>query len=242
MNDSYSFDEGMSATDGGVKELPELVEKTRRRTNALGVSARSFSTIMTKAFTDATVGGKQFDDVLKSMGLKLSGMAVSQAFKPLASGLTKAFTGILGDIFGTDLFPKGGGGKSPRGEDGEGGGGCCCNRQPTIGGGCFGTSTPPFIPPIWKNLFPFASGGVIGAPTYFPMSGGLGLAGEAGPEAIVPLSRGPGGRLGVAMAGGSPLSNITVQIMTPDAASFRRSESYLTGQIARAVLRGQRSL
>jgi phage-related minor tail protein len=88
---------------------------------------------------------------------------------------------------------------------------------------------------------PFAAGGVIGTPTYFPLqSGGLGLAGEAGPEAILPLARGPDGRLGVASATPAP-AHITVQIATPDAESFRRSEAYLTGQIARAVARGQRS-
>jgi phage-related minor tail protein len=88
---------------------------------------------------------------------------------------------------------------------------------------------------------PFASGGVIGAPSYFPMmDGGVGLAGEAGPEAIMPLTRGPDGRLGVSGSGGG--SSITVQIATPDLDSFRRSESYVTGQIARAVARGQRSL
>lgn len=90
---------------------------------------------------------------------------------------------------------------------------------------------------------PFAAGGVIGTPSYFPLlSGGMGLAGEAGPEAIVPLSRGADGSLGVSMNGGGPAANVTVQISTPDAASFRRSEAYLTGQIARAVARGQRSL
>jgi phage-related minor tail protein len=89
---------------------------------------------------------------------------------------------------------------------------------------------------------PFAAGGVIGAPTYFPLSpGGLGLAGEAGPEAIMPLARGPDGRLGVATSGAVG-ANVTVQIVTPDPGSFRRSEAYLTGQIARAVARGQRSL
>jgi hypothetical protein len=41
------------------------------------------------------------------------------------------------------------------------------------------------------------------------------------------------------MAGASA-PTITVQIATPDAASFRRSEAYVTGQIARAVARGQR--
>src|SRR3954467_2961103 len=87
---------------------------------------------------------------------------------------------------------------------------------------------------------PFAAGGVIGTPSYFPlMNGGGGLAGEAGPEASMPLKRGPDGRLGVAGGGGN---SITVQIATPDLESFRRSESYITGQIARAVARGQRSL
>jgi hypothetical protein len=33
-----------------------------------------------------------------------------------------------------------------------------------------------------------------------------------------------------------------VNIATPDAESFRRSEVYVTGQIARAVARGQRGL
>jgi phage-related minor tail protein len=34
-----------------------------------------------------------------------------------------------------------------------------------------------------RHVIPFATGGVIGAPAYFPLSpGGLGLAGEAGPE------------------------------------------------------------
>lgn len=92
------------------------------------------------------------------------------------------------------------------------------------------------------TITPFASGGVIGAPSYFPMSGGLGLAGEAGPEAIMPLSRGPDGRLGIAGGGMNAPASITVQIATPDADSFRRSEAYVTGQIARAVARGQRGL
>jgi hypothetical protein len=35
---------------------------------------------------------------------------------------------------------------------------------------------------------------------------------------------------------------VTVNISTPDAASFGRSEAYLTGTIARAVSRGERSL
>src|SRR3954469_4126731 len=88
---------------------------------------------------------------------------------------------------------------------------------------------------------PFAKGGVIAAPSFFPLGGSrVGLAGEAGPEAIMPLARGPDGRLGVAASGAA--SNVTINIATPDADSFRRSETYLTGLIARAVARGQRGL
>jgi phage-related minor tail protein len=58
----------------------------------------------------------------------------------------------------------------------------------------------------------------------------------------MPLARGADGRLGVAVNGGGTTANVTIHIATPDAESFRRSETYLTGQIARAVARGQRSL
>jgi len=54
------------------------------------------------------------------------------------------------------------------------------------------------------NVIPFANGGVVGGPTAFPMSGGrMGLMGEAGPEAIMPLKRGKGGKLGVVAEGSS---------------------------------------
>jgi phage-related minor tail protein len=92
------------------------------------------------------------------------------------------------------------------------------------------------------DVQPFAKGGVIATPNYFPLGGGqLGIAGEAGPEAIMPLARGADGRLGVA-GGAAAAPNVTVNIATPDADSFRRSDTYLTGLIARAVARGQRGL
>ncbi|MCU0909795.1 MAG: hypothetical protein MUE98_00180 [Rhodobacteraceae bacterium] len=50
------------------------------------------------------------------------------------------------------------------------------------------------------RIVPFAMGGVVTGPTLFPMRGGTGLMGEAGPEAILPLTR-IGGRLGVASQG-----------------------------------------
>jgi lambda family phage tail tape measure protein len=89
----------------------------------------------------------------------------------------------------------------------------------------------------------FADGGVVASPSYFAMGRGLGLMGERGAEAIMPLSRGPDGKLGVRAGGGErrPV-NVSVQIATRDADSFRRSEAQVSATIARAVARGHRSL
>jgi lambda family phage tail tape measure protein len=50
------------------------------------------------------------------------------------------------------------------------------------------------------GLVPFANGGVVSAPTLFPFANGVGMMGEAGPEAIMPLQRDNSGKLGVASA------------------------------------------
>jgi len=91
------------------------------------------------------------------------------------------------------------------------------------------------------GVTPFAKGGVVSSPSYFPMSGGTGLMGEAGPEAILPLARGSDGRLGVATGGGGAGVNITFNVTASDAASFRKSEAQITGMLAQAVSRGARS-
>ncbi|MEL6170575.1 MAG: hypothetical protein AAFR02_00980, partial [Pseudomonadota bacterium] len=51
------------------------------------------------------------------------------------------------------------------------------------------------------SVMAFAQGGVVNGPTMFPMSSGVGVMGEAGPEAIMPLKRGPNGALGVQSSG-----------------------------------------
>jgi phage-related minor tail protein len=91
-------------------------------------------------------------------------------------------------------------------------------------------------------VMPFAQGGVIGAPTYFPLGRGLGLMGEQGSEAVMPLARGPDGRLGVRSGGGGRPLSVTVNVSTPDAESFRRSEAQVSAALARAVSRGQRGM
>lgn len=67
----------------------------------------------------------------------------------------------------------------------------------------------------------------------FPMSGGnTGLMGEAGPEAILPLKRGPDGKLGVESSGGSVVVNQTINVSTGVAQTVRNEIKTLMPQIA----------
>ena len=72
-----------------------------------------------------------------------------------------------------------------------------------------------------NNIVPYAMGGtftnsVVSNPTLFKFANGgttrTGLMGEAGPEAIMPLSRGANGKLGVASVGGGGTTNVVVNV------------------------------
>jgi hypothetical protein len=87
------------------------------------------------------------------------------------------------------------------------------------------------------NVVPFASGGVVGSPTTFPMSGGrTGLMGEAGPEAIMPLQRGANGKLGVAVNGGESGTTVNqvINISTGVQQTVRNEIRSMMPQIAEA--------
>lgn len=89
-----------------------------------------------------------------------------------------------------------------------------------------------------------AKGGVISSPVTFPLGDGSarGLAGEAGPEAVLPLARGSDGRLGVRSQNTARATSITFNVTTQDAESFRRSEGQIAAMLSRTVGRGQRNL
>ncbi|QRM54758.1 phage tail tape measure protein [Sinorhizobium sp. BG8] len=91
------------------------------------------------------------------------------------------------------------------------------------------------------SVTPFAKGGVVSSPTYFSGGSGLGLMGEAGAEAILPLRRGADGSLGVAASQGGG-SQIIFNVTATDAASFRKSEGQIAAMVTRAAGRGQRHL
>jgi phage-related minor tail protein len=153
-------------------------------------------------------------------GLVFDGMKLNDALKTVAST-------IVDTVFSIAIKPVTGalGGFLAQGLSGALGGGL-----PFANGGAFSQG----------RVMPFARGGIVGGPTMFPMRGGTGLMGEAGPEAIMPLARGPDGRLGV-QAGGGRAVNVVINITTPDVQGFQRSQSQMAAQVSRALSRGQRN-
>src|SRR5262245_60925312 len=162
-----------------------------------------FSSALSQAFVDLAIKGKSFGDVLRSLALRLSEIALKAAFKPLTDAVGASLASALG---GGLAFARGG--------------------------------------VVQRGLpVPFAEGGVIASPIAFPLAGNrVGVAGERGAEAILPLARGPDGRLGVRAEAGGGAVNVTFNISTPDIEGFRRSETQLAALLTRAVGRGQRNL
>ncbi|MBN8629979.1 MAG: phage tail tape measure protein [Rhodobacterales bacterium] len=153
-------------------------------------------------------------------GLVFDGMKLNDALKSVANT-------IVDTVYSIAIKPVTGalGGLLAQGVAGVMGAG-----MPFADGGAFSQG----------KVMPFAKGGIVGAPTTFPMRGGRGLMGEAGPEAIMPLARGPDGRLGV-QAGGGRAVNVVMNITTPDVQGFQRSQSQVAAQVSRALSRGQRN-
>jgi phage-related minor tail protein len=148
------------------------------------IGEQAFSSIA-DGFIQGKNAGEIFSGVLRSIAGQLAQMAVQSLFRSAAPGLF----GLLG---------------------GAASGGGNAGTLTSLFSSSFSSGMGAFASGgafYGGNVIPFASGGVTTSPTYFPMSGGrTGLMGEAGPEAILPLRRGPNGALGVQMHGGNSSS------------------------------------
>ena len=85
-----------------------------------------------------------------------------------------------------------------------------------------------FVPSAKGNVFSNApglsaySGSIVSKPTIFPFAKGIGLMGEAGSEAILPLKRGSDGKLGISSSGGGVSVTIINQSGTPVQATAKQ--------------------
>lgn len=154
-------------------------------------------------------------------GLVFDGMKLSDALKGVARTMAATVYGIAMKPVQNAL-----GGAIAQGLNGLLG-----NIMPFEKGGAFSQG----------RVMPFAKGGVVANATSFPMRGGTGLMGEAGPEAIMPLARGADGRLGVQAGGNARPVTVVMNITTPDVQGFQRSQTQIAAQAQRMLSRGQKN-
>jgi phage-related minor tail protein len=202
------FDAATSASGRLGKETKNAFAGIAREGDRASKVGRDLHRTLGSAFDDLVIGGRSFQDVLKSLAVDLAKLAAQDIFGTGVGGGQGGGAGsVLGDLFGSILTPNVKGNVIAQG-----------------------------------RVHAFAKGGVLSNPTLFPMQGGVGLAGEAGAEAILPLARGADGKLGVASQGTSQALNITFNVTATDAASFKRSESQIAAMLQRTVSRGNRNL
>lgn len=94
------------------------------------------------------------------------------------------------------------------------------------------------------NILPFAKGGsftnsVVSSPTFFPFANGTGVMGEAGPEAIMPLTRGSDGNLGVRASGGGSETNVSITIINNSGEDVSTTENQTSEGLEIEVMVGK---
>jgi phage-related minor tail protein len=186
--------DGLRKTKSDLQPLSDTLK-------SLEQLSKSFGAQLTFSLKSAVVHGRELEDVLRSLGTNLAGMALSQGLAPLQALTGSLFSKLFSGLSGILPFAKGG---------------------------------------VPGHVVPFASGGIVSTPSFFPIGRNVGLMGEAGAEAILPLHRSADGRLGVAASGGGSV-NVVFNVTAQDAGSFRKSEAQITGMLARAVSRGTRT-
>jgi len=183
---------------GGFKDAVNEASDLGSQGYALGQGTfGSFVGSLSAAMTNFATKAKSASEAIREFAASFVASVVQMVNQILASQIAKA-------IFGG--FINGGG--TPTYTPGEG--------MPLW-------ATPSALGNAWTDsgakVTAFAKGGVVGGPTMFGTKDGLGVMGEAGAEAVMPLARTRGGALGVRTTGGAAT---TVVINAVDGASVEQ--------------------
>lgn len=179
-----------------IKAVSDLTRDTIQSFASDFISGLRQGQTAMQAFSTASV------NALNKISDKLMSMVIDQLWSKAFGGAAGSGSGFLSSLFGG---PAGGGSGVQTVSAGQFNILDAAAGIPGVNGAAMGKAFS------MGNVIPFARGGIVGSPTMFRMAGGMGLMGEAGPEAVMPLSRGSDGKLGVKSGSGSG-TNINVQV------------------------------
>jgi hypothetical protein len=194
---ALSTEELARSTERFANEL-QRAERQTERTDLMG---RQMGMTFSSAFEDAILDAKKFSEVLQALERDIARIILRTAVTgPAGEAIAGAVSGGMRSIMGSFSSPS----------------------VPTSSPGVPSSASGPLYSAngnafIGGHLIPFANGGVVSSATMFPMARGMGIMGEAGPEAIMPLERGTDGRLGVRAQGGGQGGVVINQTITIDA-------------------------
>ncbi|MCL1940033.1 MAG: hypothetical protein FWG04_05170 [Desulfovibrionaceae bacterium] len=205
-----------SLAKGADKKEAEFYDKT------LPTELGKVSDAFTDIFSSIVIGSKKSKEAFDDFGKSIKSMAEQIAAELITQFMRVQMQAML---FGSE---KGGGGGLLGGLVGWAGNAISSLFATPVSsasnqGTTFGAISNLMARSANGNVFTSPalsaySNSIVSSPTIFPFAKGgafrLGLMGEAGPEAIMPLRRGPGGRLGVDAAGfggqQSPQVNVNI--------------------------------
>lgn len=218
-----SDEDGFDALETNAEGLNETLAHTTTLVSGFDGELRRMRTSLAATGKDVATLEKGLSRGLRRAfdGVVFDGMKLSDALKTVAQSLSNsAYNAAMRPV--TDHF----GGLISQGVNG-----LVQGILPFANGAPFSQG----------KVMPFAQGGIVSSATHFGMRGGLGVMGEAGPEAIMPLARGPDGKLGVRGGGGGASTSVVMNITTPDVQGFQRSQAQIAAQMSRALSVGNRN-
>ena len=205
----YERDSILSPWAGARQVMADVQKSAADLASTVRDGLKGSLDIATNAFVNmATTGKISVRGMVADMLNQLAKLAAHKAFMTIASMAMSAFS--IGTAAGTSPSTVAAFGPTPTGGSlGTGlsfSSGSGLAIYPQKSGGAWLNGVQAFA-----NGAAFSQNSVLNSPTFFRHAGGLGVAGEAGPEAIMPLTRGSNGQLGVKAHGsGGSGGSVTV--------------------------------